>query len=76
MVRTTDDRYLMNIDPAMQKYPQFILRAADKTPLNPVTLTACDPHDPVNWMSYDSIMPRHLETGLGIGFVFTDNDNL
>jgi hypothetical protein len=55
-------------------YNQFILYNADGVPTDPKTLKKIDPHLPVSWMDADTAITLGKSTGLGVGFVFTDND--
>ena len=57
----------------MRELPQFIpVRVVDgrKLPVN-TTGSACDPHDPANWLTYEAAMACNFD---GVGFVLTAND--
>jgi hypothetical protein len=63
--------------------PQFILwRPApgakpgktDKLPVDHRSLRVADPHDPAIWTDYATARTRAVESGLGVGFVFTAAD--
>ena len=55
-------------------YPQFILHAPDKKPINYLTGQTHDPHDPAIWMQFEQAAGLAPLYGGGIGFVFTDAD--
>jgi len=59
---------------AFLPYAQFIIHDQAKRPLSPHTLAPGDPHDPANWMDYETAKMLADATGHGVGFVFTAAD--
>lgn len=55
-------------------YKQFILYNQDGEPTNPVTLKPIDAQLPTSWMDFDTAVNLGNTLGLGVGFVFTDQD--
>lgn len=62
----------------MGTYRQFILWRSlpdgGKRPVNPHTGATHNAHDPAIWLDADAAIALAAPMGLGVGFVFTDND--
>lgn len=55
--------------------PQWVCHNPAKVPVDPQTGRAIDPHDPANHMPFDVACIAANTAGLGLGFVFTDDDD-
>jgi hypothetical protein len=59
----------------LMPYKQWVVRRADKVPLNPRTGLAADPTNPDDWGTFEEAQSCCTpENGIGLGFVLTEND--
>ncbi|MCG7493291.1 AAA family ATPase [Thalassobius sp. Cn5-15] len=66
-----------NIPEELRSYSQWICHDTDKRPINPHTGRFADVSDPTTWGTFDQACAAHdAGRGVGIGFVFTENDPL
>lgn len=63
---------LENIPHELRTLPQWVRRDANKRPLNPRTGALASPTNPNDWGTWPEAAASSF--GVGVGFVFTDND--